>query len=438
MATINFADYYTPHARQLEAHKSEKKYKGVGGAMAGGKSRFGCAEMIQLCLDYLGNRVGIFRKNRSVLKRTTMVTFFAICPPDLIANYNKSDLIVDLHGGSQIVFAEADITKDPTLEKLKSLELGAYFFDEGTEVPEEVFRMLATRITDRWTLPDGTRPREEGIVSFNPEPGWCEGRFITNLPTNHSFTQFLMKDNPYITRESIQELMGILTEAEIEKWIHGTFLHTDDPNQLISFAWVKNCLRSEGEVFRGEGKQSLGVDVARFGDDHTVLARSMSNGLADIDGYPMTSIYTTTELVKAKINEHSIDHDRVVVDALGLGGGVYDYLYNAHYRVKEFVGGKPPTKRLKYHRFKDMSAQGWWYLREQIRTGEFELIDHTRLKEDLTAVRYSISGEKLIEVESKDKLKKRIGRSPDYGDATMMSLMPDFLGGGVITQTTLI
>ncbi|GAG54582.1 unnamed protein product [marine sediment metagenome] len=85
MATINFAEYYTPHARQLEAHKREEKYMGVGGAMSGGKSRFGCAEMIQLCLDYPGNRVGIFRKNRSVLKRTTMVSFFAICPPDLIA-----------------------------------------------------------------------------------------------------------------------------------------------------------------------------------------------------------------------------------------------------------------------------------------------------------------------------------------------------------------
>ena len=179
------------------------------------------------------------------------------------------------------------------------------------------------------------------------------------------------------------------------------------------------------------------MDVARFGDDHTVLARSFENGLAEIDGYPMTSIYTTAELTKASINKHSIDHDRAVIDAVGLGAGVYDILRADQYRVREFNGGEKATKRLKSHSFKNMNAQGWWYLREQIRTGEFELINHTRLKEDLTAIRYSIGGEKEIRVESKDQLKKRIGRSPDYGDAVMMSLTPDFLGGGVISRSTL-
>ena len=407
--------------------------------MAGGKSRAGCAEAIQRCLDYPGNRFGIFRKNRTVLKRTTMVTFFAICPPDLIANFNRSELTVDLYGGSQIIFAEADITKDPTLEKLKSLELGGYFFDEATEVPEEVFRMLATRITNRWTLPDGTRPAEIGIVSFNPEPGWCEDRFITNLPAKHSFTQFLMKDNPYITREDIEELCGILSESEIEKYIHGKFLHTDDPNQLISYAWIKNCLRAEGAVFEGEGRQSLGIDVAWMGKDLTVIAHSYENGLANLWDWNKRSTWFSATAAKAKINDHNIDHDRVAVDvAGGWGAGVYDNLRETGYQIKAFNGGLNPTKKLKSYSFKNLNAQCWWYLRELIRTGEYELINHARLIQDLMAFRYDIAGDKEICLEKKKVLSDRIGRSPDFGDAVMMSKAVDHLAGGVVTDSILV
>ncbi len=85
-----------------------------------------------------------------------------------------------------------------------------------------------------------------------------------------------------------------------------------------------------------------------------------------------------------------------------------------------------------------MNSQGLWLLRELIRLGEFELIVNTRLKEDLTAYRYSISGDKVIKVESKDQLKKWIGRSPDHGDSVMMSVMPLHLGSRVVSRPTLV
>jgi hypothetical protein len=59
-------------------------------------------------------------------------------------------------------------------------------------------------------------------------------------------------------------------------------------------------------------------------------------------------------------------------------------------------------------------------MREQLRKGElcFEL-DDPRLREDLTAPRYTITGDKVITVESKDDIKSRIGRSTDAGDGVV-------------------
>ena len=62
----------------------------------------------------------------------------------------------------------------------------------------------------------------------------------------------------------------------------------------------------------------------------------------------------------------------------------------------------------------------WWLFREALRRGEICIdVDDPRLIEDLTAPRYSVDGDKNLTVESKDEIRKRIGRSTDAGDAVV-------------------
>ena len=86
-------------------------------------------------------------------------------------------------------------------------------------------------------------------------------------------------------------------------------------------------------------------------------------------------------------------------------------------------GAKPIETRLETFRFKNLRSQMWWVTREALRKGEicFE-VDDPRLREDLTAPRYTITGDKVIQVESKDEIKKRIGRSTDAADAVVYAL----------------
>lgn len=116
-----------------------------------------------------------------------------------------------------------------------------------------------------------------------------------------------------------------------------------------------------------------------------------------------------------------------MVDSVGLGAGVVDSLRAQGYPVTEVISGaKAVEQRGDTFRFKNLRSQMWWLTREALRTGKVCLdVDDPRLREDLTAPRYAISGDKVITVESKDQIKKRIGRSTDAADAVVYALSLD-------------
>jgi len=112
------------------------------GAFGAGKSIALCTKALQLSRDYPGNFGLICRKVRATLAQTTIKTFLElVCPRELISNYNKSEGLVTLHNGSQILFGGLD---DPL--KLGSLNLGWAGIDEAIESTEDDWRMLEGRL----------------------------------------------------------------------------------------------------------------------------------------------------------------------------------------------------------------------------------------------------------------------------------------------------
>ena len=89
------------------------------------------------------------------------------------------------------------------------------------------------------------------------------------------------------------------------------------------------------------------------------------------------------------------------------------------------VYGERPidVEELRDYKFNNLRSQMWFYAREKFRKGEVRLgVKHMRLVGDLTTPRYTIQADKTVAVESKDSIKKRLGRSPDYGDAFIQAL----------------
>ena len=112
------------------------------GAFGAGKTIVLCAKGLKLSLDYPKNFGLIARKVRATLSQTTLKTFLdRVCPKELIADYNKSEGLITLVNGSQILFGGLD---DPL--KLGSLELGWAGIDEAIETTEEDWKMVEGRL----------------------------------------------------------------------------------------------------------------------------------------------------------------------------------------------------------------------------------------------------------------------------------------------------
>ena len=110
----------------------------------------------------------IARQTLVDLKATTMKTFFEVCDPRLIKKWNKSENLLTLINGHEIYFWGLD-----DIEKLKSLEIGWFWFDEVDEVGLETFRVAQGRLRNK------KQPKLLGYITSNSEgKNWTYKLFV--------------------------------------------------------------------------------------------------------------------------------------------------------------------------------------------------------------------------------------------------------------------
>lgn len=81
--------------------------------------------------------------------------------------------------------------------------------------------------------------------------------------------------------------------------------------------------------------------------------------------------------------------------------------------------------------FSNLRAQAYWLLRKKFQNGTIE-IDETidgldLLRNEAMSVKYKIVSDKVVRIEEKDKIRSRLGRSPDYLDALVMAVFAKYL-----------
>lgn len=161
----------------------------------------------------------------------------------------------------------------------------------------------------------------------------------------------------------------------------------------------------------------LGVDVARFGSDRTVIYLRRGPLVRRVfEGSKLPTTETTGHVIAAK---RETGADEVRVDGVGIGGGVVDQLVeNGHDVVDMQAGGRPNDPE----HFLNARAEWYWALRQRFEDDEID-IDPT--DEDLAAqlgsIQYKYTGGGQLQIESKDDMKKRGLPSPDRADAVMLT-----------------
>lgn len=166
------------------------------------------------------------------------------------------------------------------------------------------------------------------------------------------------------------------------------------------------------------------VDPARFGPDATCVCVRWGPCVPDL--MLLQGETSTTEVaswVRALLSDARLREDggTVVVDEVGLGGGVLDRLDEAGWPAAGFNGGRSPEDE---DRFFNARAESYWHLRRRLEAGTIALPDDEELFRELLAVRWRPTSRGLVQLEAKRDVKARLGRSPDRADALAMAFAP--------------
>jgi phage terminase large subunit len=181
-------------------------------------------------------------------------------------------------------------------------------------------------------------------------------------------------------------------------------------------------------------KITMGVDVARYGDDETVIVTNVG-GKIDIPVVRhgqslMTTVGDIVMQYKRLIKEYP-NYKGVItvnIDDTGLGGGVTDRLEEVkieeRLRRLEIVpvnfGSKPPQDGSE-DRYQDISTYMWATLKTLMENKEVSIANDEELVAQLSVRKYSITSTGKIMLESKKAMKDRGIKSPDRGDAVVLS-----------------
>lgn len=290
-----------------------------------------------------------------------------------------------------------------------------YIKDEGSAVPDKIWEVAEGGLTDG-------------------EPMW----FVFGNPTRNTgrfrecFGRFRHR---WITRQIDSRTVRITNKSQIKQWI-------DDYGEDSDFVRVRvrgvfpragSMQFIDGETVAAarqrrpdswfDDPRVMGVDVARFGDDQTVIVTRCGR---DAQTIPWTALRgADTMTVAAKIAEIAEDvrPDVIFVDGGGPGAGVIDRLRMLRYPVQEVQFGSAPTQTaVSEHEkliYANKRAEMWGKMRAWLKQGG-AVPDDPELEADLTGVEYGYvlrDGLDAILLEKKEDMKKRGLASPDKADA---------------------
>lgn len=412
-------------------------YLMFGGAIRCGKTYVGLGTLDDLCTKYPGVRCVVVRKSLSVIRRNTIPSFKKILSDYGDPNrceLNKSEWTYYYKNGSELLFVEGDVGADPDLNKFRGFEATVILLEEANELHEKVFYKAIER-TGQW------RNQEFGIpplviLTCNPDKNWVKTKFYdpwangqlgnAEYPEYEKFffLQSLPQDNPYNDIQYLESLKA-LPMAEYERFVKGNWNFSDNPNQLIRYEWYGPQINIDipDLIMSGERKAKyIGVDVAREGDDSTVLYFGDDLGGLWKEKYRHSKGWQTGDIIMLRMAEHCIPQENIGIDAIGIGAEVIGYLETKHVYVYNFKSSETPEslpEDMAHFSFRNKRAEAYWLARTAIQNGLIDLPPDFELQKQLCAVTYDLPSGKIAIVDKKS-LKSELGFSPDEADAFVM------------------
>ena len=205
---------------------------------------------------------------------------------------------------------------------------------------------------------------------------------------------------------------------------------------------IEQCISTQYELPDDKGMPFvvLGCDVARFGDDETIIYRNFQGRCKLVRNRRGQDLMATVGDIVweyRKIVEENPDfYGRIYVniDDTGLGGGVTDRLNEVKKEQKlkrlnvipinaaEKIETDTPNGKKSAERYNNLTTDMWANLRDLLKEKEIVIEDDSETVAQLSCRKYRMASNGKLELEPKSEMKKRSLDSPDRGDALALSL----------------
>jgi hypothetical protein len=194
-----------------------------------------------------------------------------------------------------------------------------------------------------------------------------------------------------------------------------------DYTASVTNAWIAGdivtaCMARGVADVRAEGPLQIGVDVARFGDDKTVITLRKGRVVYPQIVFGKCDVVDVAGRVKDVAMTWGERPSQIAVDTIGIGAGVADILRRDFRHIVVDVNS---SIRLSDGQNYNLRARTWRDMREYLKNGA-TLPNDPDLSTDLTALQYEFRGGELL-MESKDDAKKRGVKSPDRADSLALT-----------------
>jgi phage terminase large subunit len=331
-------------------------------------------------------------------------------PAPIRALFEMTSEKVTLKAAPEASFISARTSSADRPEALAGIhsEYVLLIVDEASAVPEPVFESAAGSMSGHSaaTILIGNPTRNSGMF------------FRTHHALASEWRTYHVSclDSPRVAPDFVKQISDTYgpDSGAYRVRVLGEFALRDDdtliPAELVDSAMSRDVTMDTKEPY------VYGLDVARFGDDRSVLCKRRGNVVTEFRVWQGLDLM---QLTGAIVNEAKVDTPaEICVDSIGLGSGVADRLRELGYTVRDVNVSESSAMNPTAAKLRD---ELWLSVKEWLNARACKLPKLPELRQELVAPTYTFTSSGKVKVEGKQEMKRRGMRSPDLADSLCIS-----------------